>query len=176
MKAIRVLCSVLLGGAAGVAVGCGDVPPLGVPSRTPPPAASLEAALAPSADLLRCAPLAFDSVTQTIGPEGGFLAVGPHTLTVPPGALAEPVSITAVAPPDTVNRVTFQPAGLIFERPAYLAMSYANCGVLGDLLRTRIACTTDALEIVSFLPSLDDFSARQVTGLVRHFSTYAVAW
>src|SRR5206468_12137398 len=62
--------------------------------------------------LLTCSPLAADSATQTIGDSGGTIYVGPHTLTIPPGALNDTVTITAVAPADTVNRVQFQPQGL----------------------------------------------------------------
>ncbi len=64
----------------------------------------------PPVGLLTCTPLASDSITQTIGPEGGTLLVGTNVLSVPAGALDSAVSITAVAPSDTVNRVQFQPS------------------------------------------------------------------
>ncbi len=127
--------------------------------------------------LLACTPVAADSVTQTIGPEGGTLQVGANTLAIPAGALDSAVSITAVAPSDTVNRVQFQPEGLTFLQPAQLTMSYANCDPLGLLLPKQIAYTTDdLLLILEYLPSLDDLSGQTVTGEVRHFSDYAIAW
>lgn len=126
--------------------------------------------------LLTCTPLAYDSVTQTIGPEGGTLQVGVQTLWVPPGALDTPVSITAVAPPDTVNRVRFQPEGLTFQQPVALVMGYGNCDLLGSTLPKRIAYTTDALQILDYLPSLDDLGSQTVRGWLRHFSDYAIAW
>ena len=81
-------------------LACGERAPTGVraqPLLLDPPAVG--------ATLLRCSPLAPDSVSQTVGAMGGVLSVGPHQLSVPPGALDAPITITAVAPADTVNRV-----------------------------------------------------------------------
>lgn len=176
MKATRLLLSALLGGATVVVLSCGDPAPLGVGSRGLAPQAELVDSLVQSAGLLTCSALPYDSATQTIGPEGGVLAVGPHWLAVPPGALDASVSITAVVPSDSVNRVRFQPEGLTFQQPASLTMSYANCNLLGSTLPKQIAHTTDALEILELLPSVDDLSAQAVTGQLSHFSEYAVAW
>src|SRR6185295_19908172 len=106
------------------------------------------------------------------------LTVGPHTLTVPAGALGAPVLITADAPVGTVNSVRFGPEGLQFAagKPATLTLSYANCPLLGSLLPKRVAYTTDLLAILSYVTSLDDLLARKVTGSLAHFSRYAVAW
>jgi hypothetical protein len=126
--------------------------------------------------LLTCTPLGYDSVTQTIGPEGGTIQVGVNTLWVPQGALDTAVSITAVVTPDTVNRVRFQPEGLTFQQPTALIMGYANCDLLGSTLPKRVAYTTDALQILDYLPSLDDLGSQTVRGWLRHFSDYAIAW
>jgi hypothetical protein len=126
--------------------------------------------------LLTCTPVAADSVSQTIGPEGGTLQVGANTLAIPAGALDSAVTITAVAPSDTVNRVRFEPEGLTFLTPARLTMSYANCNTLGLSLPKQIAYTSDLLLILEYIPSLDDLSGQTVTGEVRHFSDYAIAW
>jgi len=75
-----------------------------------------------------------------------------------------------------VNAVRFQPAGLKFQRSAYLAMSYANCNLLGLLLPKQVAYVSDDLSILSLLSSFDDLLASKVTGKVNHFSNYAVAW
>ena len=130
----------------------------------------------PLAGLLQCSALPADSVSETIGPDGGTLYVGPHTLSVPPGALVEPVTITAVAPSDSVNRIQFQPAGLTFSQPASLTMSYANCRAFGRWWPRRVAYTSDALQILEYIPSVDDWFSQEVTSQVEHFSTYAVAW
>jgi hypothetical protein len=128
--------------------------------------------------LLSCTPLPFASTQQVVGPAGGLLRVGPHTLVIPPGALSQPVLITAEAPVGTVNSVTLQPHGLVFasNRPAVLTLSYANCSLLGRLLPKRVAYTTDLLQILNYLLSLDDPFHTRVTGVIQHFSRYAVAW
>jgi hypothetical protein len=126
--------------------------------------------------LLTCSPLPYDSVTQTIGPEGGTIQVGPHSLSVPAGALDSAVAITAVAPPDTVNRVVFEPSGLVFQQSATLRMSYANCDLLGSTLPKNIAYVDGALSIIYYLFSVDNPPTQTVTGRLDHFSEYAIAW
>lgn len=177
MKPTRLLLFTLLAGATLAALSCRDSSPLGLGSRGLAPQADvLDPPPLPSG-LLWCSPLPYDSVTQTIGPEGGMLRVGPHTLTVPPGALGDTVSITAVAPSDTVNRVQFQPEGLTFADHADLTMSYANCDLLGLNLPLRIAHTSDdLLTILEYLKSVTNPPSQTVTGRLEHFSTYAVAW
>lgn len=171
MKVARLLLALL----AVVALSCGEPSPVGVESPAAPAADNL---IFPwlRTGLLQCTPLAADSVTQTIGPEGGTLQVGPHALSVPPGALAEPVSITAVAPSSTTRYVRFEPSGLTFSQPAALTLSYANCGLVTVLFPRRVAYTTDLLGILSYLVSVDNWPTRTVTGQLDHFSTYAVAW
>src|SRR5437667_124793 len=82
----------------------------------------------------------------------------------------------ATAPSDNVNRVRFQPEGLVFQRAATLTMSYANCSLLGKILPKRIAYTNDALAILSYVLSLDNLFGKYVTGRLNHFSNYAIAW
>ena len=126
--------------------------------------------------LLKCSPQDFDSTSQVIGPDGGTLTVGANTLTIPPGALSAPTQISGVVYPDSVNAIRFAPQGLVFQQPAQLVMSYANCGLLGSLIPRRIAYTTDDFFILQIIPSLDNALTRTVTGQVSHFSQYAIAW
>src|SRR2546422_4738940 len=69
--------SALLGGATVLVLSCGDRSPLGVNARAPTIQGDLLDSLVQtaqqSAGLLRCSPIAADSVTQTIGPAGGAL-------------------------------------------------------------------------------------------------------
>ncbi len=175
MKATRFWPAVLFAAATALTLGCGDRSPIGVPSPTPTPQGSLIGGLG-QAGLLRCQPLPYDSTTQTIGPDGGTIQVGPHSLVVPAGALTSPTVITAVVGSGPVNAVRFEPQGLQFQQTAYLTMSYANCNLLGSLAPKRIAYTTDALDILYYLVSVDDLLAGQVTGELHHFSEYAIAW
>jgi hypothetical protein len=158
---------------AAALLSCGE-PPLG---PVPPPQADLIGSLLQATGLLQCSSLPYASATQTIGSAGGTIRVGPHTLTVPAGALSSPVAITgALVTGRGVNAVQFQPEGLRFQRSASLTMSYANCNLIGLLLPKQIAYVTDALGILSYLVSIDNLFAKQVTGRVDHFSNYAVAW
>jgi hypothetical protein len=168
MKALGLLLTL-------VALSCSDPSPLGPNARAPRPQRDLVGLPTPTG-LLQCTPLAADSAVQTIGPAGGTLQVGPHVFTVPPGALDSAVTISAVAPSDSVNRIVFQPEGLTFNQPASLTMSYANCGLLGLALPKQIVYTTDALAVLEYVTSVDQPSSQTVTGQIGHFSDYAVAW
>src|SRR5881398_1366762 len=88
----------LLAGASA-ASSCSDPSPVGI---EPP---MLAAQKVGGSHLIACTPLAYDSVTQVIGPAGGFLVAGGHVLVVDSLALSSPVSITAVAPSQSVNLV-----------------------------------------------------------------------
>lgn len=127
--------------------------------------------------LLTCRPMPFQTDSALIGPAGGSLQLGPHTFTVPRGALNRTVMIRGEVPTDTVNSVRFSPAGLTFAKPVRLTMSYSNCNLVAGLLTPkRIAYTTEGLRIISYVPSVDNVLARNVTGQLDHFSRYALAW
>lgn len=172
MKALRLLVVAL------IVYGCSErALPSAPPSTPPPPQASLIGDLLGATALLQCSELPAASATRTIGSAGGTIQVGPHTLTVPAGSLSAPVVITGeVLTGYGVNVVRFRPAGLQFQRAAYLTMSYANCNLLGLLLPKQVAYVGDDLSILSYLLSLDNLLASKVTGKVNHFSNYAVAW
>jgi hypothetical protein len=171
-KLVRLVSGLVLLGAVAVAGSCAlDQGPTGVA-----PDLLLGSLLRPLG-LLRCTPLPADSETKTIGPNGGYLQVGPHLLVIPSGALNAPVSITGtISAGSTVNAIRFTPAGLRFDESAYLTMSYANCNLLGRLLPKRIAYVDSDFAILYYLLSLDILRFRFVTGKVDHFSQYAVAW
>ena len=174
MKARRLIASALL---LTVALACTDRTPTSVAPVAPAPDASLIGSLLGATGLLKCSNLPYASDTETIGPLGGVLRAGPHSLVIPPGALAAPTTIIMTAPTGLgVNAVKFQPQGLTFITPAALTMSYANCSLLGKLLPKRIAYTDDNLNIISYLFSLDNLLSKNVTGKVNHFSDYVVAW
>ncbi len=173
MKAIRFL---MVAWVVCVIASCSDRAPT-APASVPAPDASLIGDLLKPTGLLQCSALPAASATQTIGPEGGSIAVGPHVLRIPAGALDQPTTITAMLDNNRgVNGVRFQPEGLTFDTPVYLTMSYANCDVLGSLLPKRIAYTSNLLDVVEYLLSLDNIFTKKVTGRVPHFSEYVIAW
>ena len=172
MKAKRFVPVALFCAALFAAVSCGDQSP-----TQPRPDAFLSFGwVSPKLSLVTCTPLPYDSVTQTVGPEGGTINVGAYSLLIPDSALDSAVTITAVAPSDTINAVRFQPQGLHFNQKASLTMSYANCGIVGWVLPQHVAYVDDSLNIIDFLPSVPDVLSQTVTGSIRHFSEYALAW
>jgi hypothetical protein len=171
MKATRLLVVAL---CLSLALACGEHTPTAAPQA---PEASLIGSLLGPTGLLKCSALPYAQASATIGPLGGTISAGPHTLVIPPGALASPTTITMSAPTGLgVNAVKFQPEGLQFQIPAALSMSYSNCSLLGYVLPKRIAYTDDNLHVLSYLLSLDNLLSNRVTGKVNHFSDYVVAW
>ena len=178
--------------ATAAAVSCGDPSPLGVAIPAPSFQQGGRWTLpgTKGAGLVACLQT-YDSVTQVIGPAGGLIAVGHHYLWVDSMALSDTVSITAVAPADTVRWVRFQPDGLRFRTngagwSALLYTSFTDCGVpTADTL--RIAQVTDSLSIIRYLASPESTFIRirkkpwskgnqYVAGVLHHFSQYAVSW
>jgi hypothetical protein len=125
-------------------------------------------------DLLTCSAQPYESTTETIGPKGGVISVGSHSLVIPKGALSSDVTITAEQMSGKTNSVRFNPEGLQFQKPAVLTMSYRNCVVV--LLQKKIVFTTEKLKILEVLSSLDLFKSKTVTAPIDHFSRYAVAY
>ena len=124
--------------------------------------------------LLSCSTQPYAVTTKAVGPKGGIILVGSHRLSIPAGALATRVTITAEQVAGSTNSVRFAPEGLRFAKPASLTMSYANCS--GLLAPKRIVYLNELLRILELLPSLDDAASKSVTAGIRHFSRYAVAW
>jgi hypothetical protein len=125
-------------------------------------------------DLLVCSPESYTKTTETIGPEGGLIRVGRHSLLIPAGALDRDTEIIAEQIRGSTNSIRFSPEGLVFQRPAVLTMSYENCALV--LVRKKIVYTGEDLKIREILRSLDLFRARIVSAPIDHFSRYAVAW
>jgi hypothetical protein len=125
-------------------------------------------------NLLSCSAQPYTVVTKVVGPAGGTIVVGSHRLVIPAGALARNHTIRAEQVTGRVNSVRFAPEGLKFARPARLTLSYSNCSSL--LLLKRVVYTDELLRILELIPSLDNLKTRTVTGDIRHFSRYAVAW
>jgi hypothetical protein len=125
-------------------------------------------------DLLVCKAQPYDVTRKTIGPDGGRIDVGSHTLVIPRGALSRKTTITAEQINGKTNSLRFSPEGLRFEKPAALTMSYKNCLVV--LVSKHIVYTDEKLNILEVLRSLDLFSKKTVTAPIDHFSRYAVAF
>lgn len=116
-----------------------------------------------------------DSASAVIGPLGGQIQFGPHTLVVPPGALLRATTITASAPGDGHVDAVFQPEGLHFLVPAVLTLSYAQCSPPPDHQASITYLQSLLGEILDILPSVDNPTKGQVVAPITHFSVYAVA-
>jgi hypothetical protein len=75
-----------------------------------------------------CAPREYDGAVRIVGPEGGTLQAGAHTLVIPPGALDRPTVITAEMPAGLEVLVEFRPHGLEFLKRPKVTLDYAHCG------------------------------------------------
>ena len=122
---------------------------------------------------LSCSAQPYVVVTKVVGPAGGAMVVGSHKLVIPAGALTRNHTIRAEQVTGRVNSVRFAPEGLKFEGSARLTLSYANCS---PLLLKRVVYTDELLRVLELIPSIDDLRTKAVTGDIRHFSRYAVAW
>jgi hypothetical protein len=190
VKSVRLLFPALLVASIASVLSCADPSPVGVDLGTPafrkggnkPPTSA-------GSGLLYC-PQRYDSVTRVIGPQGGMIVVGPHVLWVDSLVLSDTVSITAVAPADTVRWVRFQPEGLRFPANsahrtptgALMFTRYKDCPMIpsGTL---RIAQVDDSLHVIGYLESVAVGKKRPwsagnqyVFGWLPHFSGYAVSW
>lgn len=111
-----------------------------------------------------------DTVSVSLGVDGGLVQVGELALRVPAGALAEPTTIrvtaTSTTLPDGFTSYTpvlrFEPAGLVFRTPATIEIPFA-----GD---SRLATVfwTDPAGAFTALPTEIDGAIARTT--VAHFS------
>jgi hypothetical protein len=124
--------------------------------------------------LLLCQVQEYAVTTAVIGPQGGQIDVGNHSLTIPQNALSQDVTITAEQVAGSVSSVRLSPEGLRFAVPAELFLSYNNCATVQGL--KRVVYTDETLNILELTPSLDITASSRVRGLINHFSRYAVAY
>jgi hypothetical protein len=123
--------------------------------------------------LLSCPTPRSYSASKVIGPAGGVIKVGPHSLTIPRGALASYVTISAVAPKGDIVSVNFEPHGLRFQQPTALTLSYNECGLVNNL--PVVVYMDGDRKVLEVLSSVNSGGTRTVTGKLDHFSAYAIA-
>jgi hypothetical protein len=140
-----------------------------------------------SLTIASCAPESAATGSAIIGNAGGFITAGAHTLTVPANALLDSVEITMSVGTDSARSVTFLPEGLQFQsnRPSTLTLSYTGCEFPEDSLGNPaghipggagIAYVGNDQSILEFKAGTIDTLANTISGKLRHFSRYAVAW
>ena len=130
----------------------------------------------PSESLFVCAAdTVAASDTATIGPLGGVINFGPHSLVVPPAALLAPTLITATAPADGHLTAVLQPEGLRFLLPATLTLGYAQCNPQPSNTLSIVYLNGPLGQILQWLPSILHLDSHTVSALIGHFSVYAGA-
>lgn len=162
--------------AAGASLSCAEsmAPPSSQEQANPALLGDLvETTTSALTGLLYCPHDKSYSGAKTIGPDGGTLKVGPHTLEVPRAALSSSVRITADAPAGDHVLVHFEPAGLTFSRQPTLTLSYKECGLLAIPL--AIVYADDGLNILEVLKSVNNLLSRTMSAKIKHFSNYALA-
>lgn len=125
-------------------------------------------------DVLHCRPLPYAADAQVIGPDGGELHLGPHTLEFPKGVLDHEEVVSGEAPAGSEIEVTFSPHGLQFLKPAQLTLSYEQC-MRPDRFTYRIVYV-DGHVVLEFPPSSDDKTLKEVEAPIDHFSSYMIAY
>ncbi len=169
----RRFVAAMMGVALAAAVGCSSEDSPTGPVAEAPSASIVD--LLRNLHLLSCSTQPYAVATQTVGPAGGVIVVGTHRLVIPADALKSQVTIRAEQVPGSTNSVRFSPEGLRFEKPAALTLSYSNCSLLLSVLK-KVVYTDEQLRILELVPSIDLRFNQTVTGSIRHFSRYAVAW
>jgi hypothetical protein len=125
-------------------------------------------------EILRCQPQPYAADAEVIGPNGGVLHIGPHSLVVPKGALDREVLLVGSAPTSSRVEVKFGPHGLQFESSALLVLSYDHC-MRPDNFTYRIVYVENG-RVQEFPPSKDDKTLKKVAAKIDHFSGYMIAY
>jgi hypothetical protein len=113
--------------------------------------------------------------SATIGPKGGLVIFGPHSLSVPAGALSIPTLIAANAYGGDTLAVQFQPQGLTFQVPATLGLSYKHCSAPADSSLYMVYVNNGLSTEFAMVPSTDHRLKDYLVGNISHFSVYAAA-
>jgi hypothetical protein len=113
--------------------------------------------------------------SATIGPLGGVITFGPHSLLIPPGALLRQTTITATAPADGHLTAVLQPEGLQFLLPATLTLGYGQCNPQPSNALSIVYLNGPLGQILQWLPSILHLDSHTVSALIGHFSVYAGA-
>jgi hypothetical protein len=112
---------------------------------------------------------------KVIGPAGGTVTFGPHSLIVPAGALSVPTPITAATLHGDTLAVTFGPSGLQFKQPATLVLSYKHCTVQPADTLSIVLVNNKMTQLIQMVPSHDKKLKQAVEGPIQHFSVYAAS-
>jgi hypothetical protein len=126
------------------------------------------------AELLRCEPEKREFASKLIGPKGGKIDIGRHSLIIPAGALTEDVQISGTVISGPIAEVDFEPHGLQFARPVELEMDYGHC-IVPEGMQQTVVYIDNGFKLLEDRPSFDDDDLKNVRAWLDHFSGYAIA-
>ena len=120
-------------------------------------------------------PLNVPNATLHIGPEGGVLHLGRHTLTVPAGAVTTDITFRIAWASLTAVAADCTPSGLTFNAPLTLTLCYA--GTQYENMANPNLAIFYAQDDGSFerYPSVVDPVAKTVSAPLHHFSRYILS-
>ena len=133
-----------------------------------------------SSALLTCPTGPASSVTSTIGPLGGLLAVGNTQVVIPANAVLAPTTFTLTVPSSKYVEIEVTAAGsehFLFELPVTVTIDYSRCGRSNIDLRPLAVWNIDpeTKALLEPMPSVDNKLTKSVLFTTLHFSGYAVA-
>ena len=126
--------------------------------------------------LVHCRPEPYAITQQMVGPAGGTIRVGGHSLAIPQGALGLPALIIPEAPSNSFISVQFHSEAPSFKREVILTLAYASCPAAGEQSRKPIAHSTSSGKNLRLHLSKDKLLKLRVSAEPQHFSRYAVVW
>jgi hypothetical protein len=138
------------------------------------------ARLAAGSNLIQCTEGPASSADGLVTPLGGVVTSGGTTITIPPGAVAEPTLIQVEVPASKLVETDISVPGLEhfeFLLPVTVTVSYAHCS-RANIDRSPITAwyiDTETKALLEHMGGIDNKLTRTVTFTTPHLSGYALA-
>ena len=118
-------------------------------------------------------------VTGVVGPTGGILGSGVHSINIPPGAVPSPTAFMVSVPASGIAEVEVTAVGIghfLFNRPVTITIGFEGCSGAEDSASLAVwyvaPVTKQKLERMG---GVVDPVARTITFTTGHLSGYAIA-
>jgi hypothetical protein len=165
--------------ATVVALSCDGPGVTGVDSNLAPPRSEAERLLFNPRALV-CPASETATTSATVGPLGGLVSVGGTSISIPVGALLEPVTLSVTVPASNYMEIDISVAGadhFVFQLPVVVTVSYERCN-RSNILGLPLAAwyfEGDPKTLLERMSSVDNKLARSVTFVTPHLSGYILA-
>jgi hypothetical protein len=133
-----------------------------------------------SSPLITCPAGTAQSVTSTIGPLGGTLAIGNTQVVIPADAVLTPTEFTLTVPSSKYVEIQVTAGGsehFLFALPVTVTLDYSRCPRSNIDLKPLTVWNIDPVTkaLLEPMSSVDNKLTRSVLFTTLHFSGYAVA-